>query len=152
MSGRGKGGKGLGAYHRTIQKEETMPLFYRILPKKFHSLVKKNKFYFSEPQVEKWLNDIFTGRPWEVRTVKEQIAPHLETEPEKIRFLKVNDNKALYEELTTIHKTMRDTRWRKRRVLKDLVQVPEVKYGIGAPEYQKALQDFMASSKKLKSK
>lgn len=153
MSGRGKGGKGLGAYRRHIEEHQSVPLFLSILPKKYHNTFKDKKIHQSN--VEYWLHKIFEGVPWEVRSVKEELGQYLSVSPEKIRFMRVANMTPSYSSLKNIHDTKRVTKIRKKRVLSDIVdleQLPHLKYRVGGPEYMKAMQGFLVSTKALTQK
>ena len=91
MSGRGRGGVGLGRFVRQFDENETMPLFLRILPKKYHKeFIDAN---LDEQSVHDLVNRVFQGGD-----VRDDLKYFLDIPP-RFRLVNVKETKPVYEKL-----------------------------------------------------
>ena len=96
MSGRGTGGRGLGRFVRKFQEEQTIPLFLRILPKKYHKDFQSAEI--SEETLHTMLNNIFEGMD-----IRDELSSYLDMPP-RFRFVNVKETKPVYEKLCREYK------------------------------------------------
>lgn len=146
MSGRGKGDKGLGRYRANIDPKGSKVLFLRVLPKKYHKAVQDKKF--PDATIEHWLHTILEGQEWERRNLRQEITQQLGSD-KTIRFVKVEEITPVYAQMKKDYNTKTITKLRKRKMLQQLVQIPQVKYAVGSPAYIQAMQQFQKSAKRL---
>lgn len=146
MSGRGKGGKGLGAYHAHISPKMSKTLFLRVLPKKYHNAFLEKDF--DDRTVEHWLNTILEGQDWEKATIRQELAYQLQAD-KPIRFVKVAEITPAYTRQKKDYSTKKVVRARKKKMLAQLVQTPYVKFAVGSPEYVKAMQHYRQMLEKM---
>lgn len=91
MSGRETGGAGLGRFVRIFDANETVPLFLRILPKKYHKQFETTPI--REPTLHKLVNQIFEGLD-----VRDELGSFLDL-PQRFRFVNIKETKPIYEKL-----------------------------------------------------
>lgn len=146
MSGRGLGGKGLGAYRANIDPKQAKELFLRVLPKVHHKAFLGIK-HLSDRTIQSWLHTVVQGEDWEKRNLREQLSQQL---PSRVtRFNRVEEITPLYNIKKQDHRVKTLTKARKKKALAELVQLPFVKYKVGAPQYIRAQQEFKQYAKKL---
>lgn len=91
MSGRGRGGAGLGRFKRQFDQDETAPLFLRILPKKYHQeFVDAN---MNEQSLHEMINHVFQGHD-----VRDDLRYFLDIPP-RFRFVNIKETRPVYEKL-----------------------------------------------------
>jgi hypothetical protein len=146
MSGRGKGGKGLGAYHAHIDPKVAKTMFLRVLPKKYHTAFLAADL--DDWQVERWLHTILEGQDWEKATIREELTQQLRSE-KPIRFVKVVALTPAYNQQKKDYETKKTTRARKKKALAELVQTPHVKYAVGSPAYMERKEHYQNLAMKL---
>lgn len=101
MSGRGTGGMGLGRFVRKFDQEQTIPLFLRILPKKYHKDFQSSEI--NENTLHTMVNNIFEGMD-----VRDELGSYLDMPP-RFRFVNVKETKPLYEKLCREFNKQRST-------------------------------------------
>jgi len=123
-------------------------MFLKVLPKKYHKVFFEKDF--PDSTVEKWLHIVVDGQPWEKTKLRQDLTFYLDSE-KPVRFVGVSEITPAYKKEQKGYAVQKATRGRKKRMLAQLVQVPQVKYAVGSPEYIKAMQQFQTAAKKLRT-
>jgi len=135
MAGRGKGNKGLGAYHPSVSIGDAKTLFSKVIAKKYHKLP------LDDFNVV-WCVDKIFGND-EDRSEAREFLKTTWRLPTEIKFMKVDDNRPLFDKARhnfIIQKKARRT-W--KTVMKELEDDLTVAYRPGLGRlYQQVLQDF----------
>lgn len=114
MSGRGRGGAGLGRFKRQFDENETLPLFLRILPKKYHKeLIDAN---MNEQSLHEMVNHVFQGHD-----VREDLRYFLDI-PSRFRFVNIKETKPVYEKLCKDYEQSRQKQKQKQKVIQVVKQ------------------------------
>lgn len=145
MSGRGKGGKGLGAYHAHISPKMAKTMFLKVLPKKYHKVFLEKDF--DNFTVERWLNTVLEGPNWKKTTLRQELTQQFQAD-KPVRFVKVAELTPAYSRQKKDYATKKVVRARKKKLMVQLVQTPYVKFAVGSPEYVKAMQHYQQMLKK----
>lgn len=101
MSGRATGGRGLGRFIRKFEEEQTVPLFLRILPKKYHKDFVSAEI--NEKTLHTMINHVFEGMD-----IRDELSSYLDMPP-RFRFVNVKETKPLYEKLCKEYKKRNST-------------------------------------------
>lgn len=101
MSGRATGGRGLGRFIRKFEEEQTVPLFLRILPKKYHKDFEAAEI--NENILHTIINNFFEGMD-----IRDELSSYLDMPP-RFRFVNVKETKPLYEKLCKEYKKINST-------------------------------------------
>lgn len=85
MSGRGRGGKGLGAFRPNISEQDARNLLVDLLPKTYKTKLRMQDITYSK--VSSWLDMIFSNDDYMVSEVREEVPYYLniKTAPSKIK-------------------------------------------------------------------
>ena len=127
MSGRGLGGKGLGRFVRTFDEKETIPLFLRVLPKKYHDDFQAANI--NEKTLHTMINHLFEGID-----VRDELASYMDMPP-RYRFVQVKETRPLYEKLCKDYQKKE-----KQSVMKEKVVIAVKQQKVSIPK-QKTKQE-----------
>lgn len=148
MSGRGKGGKGLGAYHPKISEDDARTIFLSILPKKHHHVA--NHFAMTPRGIQFFVDKVMQGNGKEV---KDDLAHYLEISPSKLRFLNVSKMSPVYINATRTFRENKLKQATKRKMSKVLSQIQqEVAYRPGKRKFEELQAQYNELYKKLRKK
>lgn len=88
MSGRGKGGRGLGSFRPNISESDALKILVELLPKTYKTVLRVDDL--SREKVSQWLRMVFSDNEDLISEVREDIPSYLnmKRQPGKIRITK----------------------------------------------------------------